>query len=75
MKGKGNLKRQIEARLRLVCQRLSEKQRKEVVLSAFVLFAAGCLYVVISSFIGLGGNDDHLEINHITPLNLKEESR
>ena len=75
MKRKGNLKRQTEARLRLICQRLSEKQRKAVVLSAFVLFAAGCLYMVISSFIGLGGNNDHLGIDHITPLNLKEESR
>lgn len=75
MKRKQNLKRQIDVRLRHLCQRLSEKQRKAVVLSAFVLFAAGCLYMVISSFIGLGGNKDNLEINHISSLNLKEESR
>ena len=75
MKGKGNLKRRIEARLRLLCQRLREKERKAVVLSAFVLFAADCLYVAISSFTGWGRHEESMKTGHIRPLNLREESR
>ena len=77
MKRKWNLKRQTGARLRLFCHKLNEKERKAAVLVAFALFAAGCLYVTASSIAGLGADKESLglEIGHISPLELKEDSR
>lgn len=75
MKRKWNLKRQTVARLRLFCHKLNEKERKAAILVAFALFAAGCLYVAASSVVefGIGGNKP--DIGHISPLELKEDSR
>ncbi len=75
MKRKWNLKRQADARLRLLCHKLNEKERKAAILVAFALFAAGCLYVTASSIAGRGADKESLGIGHISPLELKEDSR
>ena len=75
MKRKWNLKRQTGARLRLFCHKLSEKERKAAVLVAFALFAAGCLYMTVSSVLEFGTGGNSLDVGHISPLELKEDSR
>ena len=75
MKRKWNLKRQTVARLRLFCHKLSEKERKAAVLVAFALFAAGCLYMTVSSVSEFGTGRNGLDAGHISPLELKEDSR
>lgn len=75
MKRKWNMKRQINAQLRLICHKLSEKERKAAILVAFALFAAGCLYVTVSSVVNLGNNRNSLDVGHISPLELKEEKQ
>lgn len=75
MKRKWNLKRQADAWLRLLCHKLNEKERKAAILVAFALFAAGCLYVTASSVVEFGTGGNNLDVGHISPLELKEDSR
>ena len=42
---------------------------------AFALFAAGCLYVTASSVVEFGTGGNNLDVGHISPLELKEDSR
>lgn len=74
MKRKRDLVRRADLRIRKYCRKLTEKQRKQIVLTAFTLFALGCLYVIFSSLLNFGHSDKRLEIEHIrSPDGLLEE--
>lgn len=65
MKRKRDLARRTDLRIRRCCRRLTEKQRKQIVLTAFTLFALGCLYAIFSCLFDFGHSDKGLEIEHI----------
>lgn len=74
MKRKRDLVRRADLRIRKYCRKLTEKQRKQIVLTAFTLFALGCMYVIFSSLLNFGHSDKVLEIKHIrSPDGLLEE--
>ena len=74
MKRKRDLVRRADLRIRRYCRKLTGKQRKQIVLTAFTLFALGCLYVIFSSLLDFGHSDKGLEIEHIrSPDGLLEE--
>lgn len=74
MKRKRNLVRWADLWIRRCCWKLSEKQRKIIVVTALTLFALGCLYMIFSSLIDFGHPDKRLEIEHIrSPNRMLEE--
>lgn len=74
MKRKRDLVRRADLRIRKYCWKLTEKQRKQIVLTAFTLFALGCMYTIFSSLLDSGHSGKGLEIKHIrSPDGLLEE--
>lgn len=74
MKRKLDLVRQADLRIRRYCRKLTEKQRKQIVLTTFTLFALGCIYVIFSSLLDFGHSGKGLEIEHIrSPDGMLEE--
>lgn len=65
MKRKLDLVRRTDMHIRRYCRKLTEKQRKQIVMTAFTLFAVGCMYVIFSSLLDFGHSDKGLEIKHI----------
>ena len=53
----------------------TKKKNLSVYLTAFALFAAGCFYVTASSVVEFGTGGNKLDVGHISPLELKEDSR
>lgn len=76
MKRKRNLVRRTDLHIRRCCRKLTEKQRKRIVMAAFTLFALSCLYVIFSSLIDFGHSEKGLEIRHIrSPDGMLKENR
>lgn len=65
MKRRRNYLKRTDSFMRWYCRKLTEKQRRAVVATAFALFMASCLYMIASSFTGFGKPDGRLEIEHI----------
>ena len=65
MKRKRSLRRWADLRIRRYCRKLTRKQRVMIVVTAFTLFALGCLYMIFSSLLDFGHPGKELEIEHI----------
>lgn len=67
MKKKRSLRRRVDSRIRWFCRRLTNRQRKIAVATAFTLFLISCLYIIATSLSGFGTPKRHYEIEHIRP--------
>lgn len=65
MKGKRNFWRRTNVRIRRCCRKLTPRQRMAFVMTASVLFMAGCLYMITTALSGFGKPAGGLEIEHI----------
>ena len=75
MKRELKLWKRADVRIRMLCRKLTEKQRVTVVVTAFALFTASCLYMVFSSLSEFGRSDEGMEIEHICPLELEKPGK
>lgn len=73
-KRKRTLRRWADVRIRRYCRKLTDKQRKVVVGTAFILFLTGSLYVIATSLSGFGTPDASYEIEHIRPPELMPDT-
>ena len=67
-KRKRTFRRGVDIQIRRHCRKLTEKQRKVVVGTAFILFLIGCLYTIATSLSGFGTPDTRYKIEHIRSL-------
>lgn len=65
MKRKRSLWKWADLWIRRCCRKLTGKQRVVMVVTAFTLFALGCVYMIFSSLLDFGHPDKGLEIEHI----------
>lgn len=65
MKRKHNFWRRTDVRIRRCCRKLTPRQRMASVMTASVLFMAGCLYMIITALSGFGKPEGGLEIEYI----------
>lgn len=76
MKRRRNYLKRTDSFIRWYCRKLTEKQRRAVVTTAFVLFMASCLYMIASSLSGFGKPDGSLEIEHIrSPRQMLDDNK
>lgn len=75
MKGRRGYLKRVDSLIRLCCHRLTCRQRKLLVGVAFLLFAAACLYSILSPLSGFGQLERRPEIRHIRSLDLRPEKK
>lgn len=64
-----------DGRIRRFCRKMTKNQRAIVVVTASVLFALACLYMVFSSVANFGYSGGGMEIEHIRPLELEKPDK
>lgn len=65
MKRELRIGKRADLRIRRCCRKLTGKQRVTIVITAFTLFALGCVYMIFSSLLDFGHPGKGLEIEHI----------
>lgn len=73
MRRRNNSWKRPDSLLRWYCRKLTAKQRVVFIATAFGLFMASCLYIILSSLSAFGEPGRGLKMEHIRPLDMKPE--